>query len=75
MSEPLTGLLGMPGEDAGCNGGLAVIAEYVELEVEGRDARELFPGFATHLHNCAACAEDYESLVALVREHQVRGER
>jgi hypothetical protein len=75
MSEPLTGLLGTPGVDAGCNGGLAVIAEYVELELDGRDARELFPGLAAHLRNCPACAEDYEGLVALVREHRARDER
>jgi hypothetical protein len=69
MSErqPLTGLLGTPGDDAGCDGGLAFLAEYVEAELEGREARELFPALAAHLRNCPACAEDYEGLLALVR--------
>ena len=68
--EPLTGLLGTPGEDAGCEGGLAVLAEYAEAELSGRDARELFPALAAHLRNCPACAEDYEGLLALVRGRQ-----
>ena len=72
--ETLTGLLGTPGEDAGCDGGLAVIARYVELELEGREVRELFPGLAAHLRNCPACAEDYEGLVVLVREQRARRE-
>ena len=69
MSErdPLTRLLGTAGQDSGCDGGMAVIAEYVELELAGRDAEHLFPRLAAHLRNCSACAEDYEGLVALVR--------
>jgi hypothetical protein len=66
--EPLTGLLGTPGEDAGCEGGLAFLAEYVESELEGRSVRELFPALAAHLRNCPACKEDYEGLIALVRQ-------
>ena len=65
--DDLTWLLGTPGEDTGCEGGMAVLAEYVELELAGRNAAELFPGLAAHLRNCPACAEDYEGLVALVR--------
>jgi hypothetical protein len=65
--DPLTRLLGFSGNDAGCEGGMAVIAEYVEVELSGRNAAELFPGLAAHLRNCAACAEDYEGVVALVR--------
>ena len=70
MSEHdrLTRLLGVPGEDTGCEGGMAVIAEYVEVELAGRNAGELFPGLAAHLRNCAACAEDCAGLLALLRE-------
>jgi len=69
MSErdSLTRLLGTAGEDSGCDGGMAVIAEYVELELAGRNAEALFPGLTAHLRNCPACAEDYEGLLALVR--------
>ena len=67
-NDTLSRLLGTPGEDAGCEGGLAVLAEYVEGQLEGRDVRELFPGLAAHLRNCPACAEDYEGVLALARE-------
>jgi hypothetical protein len=72
MSErdQLTRLLGTPGKDAGCEGALALLAEYVEGELAGRDVRELLPAVAKHLHNCPACAEDYEGLVALAREQR-----
>jgi hypothetical protein len=69
MSErdPLTRLLGIAGQDSGCDAGMAVLAEYVELGLAGRDPEQLFPGLAAHLRNCPACAEDHEGLVALVR--------
>jgi hypothetical protein len=66
--DPLIELLGTSGEDAGCEGALARLAEYVEGELAGRNVRELFPAVAEHLRNCPACVEDYEGLVALVRE-------
>jgi predicted anti-sigma-YlaC factor YlaD len=72
MSErdPLTRLLGTPGKDAGCEGALALLAEYIERELEGRDVRKLLPAVAEHLHNCPACAEDYEGLIALAHEQR-----
>jgi hypothetical protein len=60
-------LLGSAGADAGCDGGFAVLAEYVEGELAGRDVRTLFPAVAAHISNCPACADDYRGLVALVR--------
>ena len=65
--DPLTRLLGAPGEDSGCEGGFAVLAEYVEAEQEGRNVGELFPGVAKHLRSCPACVEDYKGLVELIR--------
>jgi hypothetical protein len=38
--------------------------EHLDEFVEGRDV----PGMAEHLEGCPACREDYESLLALVRE-------
>jgi len=65
--EPVSRLLGLPGEDAGCEGGMAVIAECVESELAGRDIGELYPALAAHLRNCPACAQDYEGVIALAR--------
>jgi hypothetical protein len=69
MSEhdPLAELLGRPGADAGCEGGFAVLAEYVEAELDGRNVLELFPAVAAHIRNCPACVEDYRGLLALAR--------
>jgi hypothetical protein len=71
MSErdPLARLLGAPDEDAGCEGGFALLAEYVEAELAGRNVVDLFPAVAAHLRNCPACAEDHRGLVALARGH------
>jgi hypothetical protein len=70
QKDQLARLLGTPGEDTGCEGGMAVLAEYVEIELAGRNPDELYPGLTKHLLNCAACAEDYEGLVSLVRQRQ-----
>jgi predicted anti-sigma-YlaC factor YlaD len=60
-------LLGTPGDDAGCEGAHARLAEYIEGELAGREMAELLPAVAEHLRNCPACAEDYRGLVELVR--------
>ena len=72
MSEhdPFAGLLGVPGEDAGCEGGFAVLGEYVEAELDGRNVVALFPAVAAHIRNCPACAEDYRGVLALARERR-----
>jgi hypothetical protein len=72
MSErdQLTRLLGTAGKDAGCEGALALLAEYVEGQLAGRNVRELLPAVAEHLHNCPGCAEDHEGLIALVGEQR-----
>jgi hypothetical protein len=63
-------LLGTNGEDAGCEGGMVLLAEFVEQEAAGRNVADLFPTLVEHLRNCPACVEDYEGLVALVREQR-----
>jgi hypothetical protein len=61
-------LLGGTGKDAGCEGGFALLAEYVERELAGEDVARLLPAVAEHLRSCPACADDYRGLVALLRE-------
>lgn len=69
--DVLTRLLGGGGEDSGCDDAFAVLAEYVERELEGANVREILPAVAAHLRNCPACADDYEGLVGLARETHV----
>jgi hypothetical protein len=66
-----TRLLGTSGEDAGCEGTLARLAEYVEGELAGVDMAALLPAVAEHLRNCPACAEDYRGLVELARVRNI----
>jgi predicted anti-sigma-YlaC factor YlaD len=53
-------LLGPIGPEVTCEECFEHLDEYVE----GRDV----PGMDAHLEGCPACREDYESLLALVRE-------
>jgi len=70
-SDLTSRLLGTDGEDAGCEGTLARLAEYVEAELAGREMDELLVAVAEHVRNCPACAEDYRGLVELVRGRSV----
>ena len=67
----ITRLLGTAGEDAGCEGAHARLAQYIEGELAGREMAELLPAVAEHLRNCPACAEDYRGLVEVARVRDV----
>jgi predicted anti-sigma-YlaC factor YlaD len=61
-------LLGPTGPEIGCDECFERLDEYVELELAGSDAEFAVPGMRAHLEGCPACREDYDSLVALVRD-------
>ena len=64
-------LLGNAGDDSGCDGALARLAEYVEGELTGRDMARILPAISEHLRNCPACAERFlQGLLALARERR-----
>jgi hypothetical protein len=59
-------LLG-PGEpEVGCDECFAQLDRYVELERADARVDELLPGLRAHLAGCPACAEEHESLRALL---------
>jgi predicted anti-sigma-YlaC factor YlaD len=60
-------LLGPTGPEVGCEECFERLDEYVE----GRDV----PGMGAHLEGCPACREDYESLLALVRDEREHAQR
>jgi hypothetical protein len=72
MNEPtrenrLVGrLLGPEGPELSCERCFEELDRYVELELAGADADAEIPGMRAHLEGCSACAEDHESLRALV---------
>ena len=55
-------LLGPAGPEVTCDECFEHLDEYVE----GKEV----PGMSAHLEGCPACREDYESLLALVREDE-----
>jgi hypothetical protein len=58
--------LGPAGPEVSCEQCFELLDRYVELEVERADADAVLPGMRAHLEGCPACAEDHESLLALV---------
>jgi hypothetical protein len=66
LSMALLRLLGSAGPELDCDECFAELDRYVELELDGADADVLVPGLRAHLAGCPACAEDHESLRALL---------
>jgi hypothetical protein len=61
-------LLGPAGPELSCEECFDQLDRYVELELTGADAESRVPGMRAHLQGCSACAEDHESLQALLSE-------
>jgi hypothetical protein len=59
-------LLGPTGPEISCERCFDELDRYVELELAGADADAAIPGMRAHLAGCSACAEDHQSLLALV---------
>jgi hypothetical protein len=53
--------------DAGCDAGVPIMDEYVELELRGEDPSERFPGTAIHLRVCAGCRADHDGVLEAAR--------
>jgi hypothetical protein len=62
-------LLGPAGPELSCDECFDQLDRYVEFEIGGSDADAAIPRMRAHLMGCSACAEDHESLRALVAEH------
>ena len=60
-------VLGPAEPELSCEECFAELDRFVETELAGRDADAAVPGMSAHLRGCPACAEDHESLVALLR--------
>ena len=66
LKQALERLLGPAGPELGCDECFAELDRYVELELAGAPADTLVPGLRAHLVGCPACAEEHESLRALL---------
>ena len=65
-SPVLRSLLGPGRPEVTCEVCFDELDRYVELRLAGADAEAAVPGMAAHLRGCPACAEEYQSLTALV---------
>ena len=64
----MIGLVQAEDGDAGCGAGIAILDQYVELELGGVDPAIGFPGTAIHLRACAGCRADHDGLLEAARE-------
>ena len=54
--------------DVGCAEVMQMLHVYVDLVAAGEPAAQRYPGIAAHLHACGPCGEDFEALLAAVRD-------
>ncbi len=54
--------------DVGCAQAMDMLHIYVELVAAGEPAEQRYPGLAAHLSACGPCDEDFEGLLAAVRD-------
>ena len=66
LDPTLLRLLGSGEPELDCDECFAQLDRYVELELAGAPADALVPGLRAHLVGCPTCAEEHESLRALL---------
>jgi hypothetical protein len=66
LDPTLKRLLGSDEPEIDCDECFEHLDRYVELQLAGARADELVPGLRAHLVGCPACAEEHESLRALL---------
>jgi len=54
--------------DVGCAEAMEMLHVYVDLVAVGVSAEQRYPGLAAHLRACGPCGEDFEALLAAVRD-------
>jgi hypothetical protein len=54
--------------DVGCAEAIEMLHVYAELSARGGPAQERYPGIAAHLRACGPCGDDFEGLLAALRD-------
>jgi hypothetical protein len=54
--------------DVGCAQAMEILHVYVELVAAGEPAGQVYPGIAAHLQACGPCGEDFDGLLAALRD-------
>lgn len=63
-------LLGPSGPELSCEECFEMLDVYVEAELRAEDADIRVPGMRSHLEGCPACAEEHDSLRALLTAYR-----
>jgi len=63
-------LLGSGDLDPGCEHAGELMDAYCELVARGEPVSDRYAEFLTHMHNCIACREDMEGLLAMLRDQE-----
>ena len=56
--------------DVGCAQAMEMLHIYAELTAAGGPAEQRYPGIAAHLRACGPCGEDFEGLLAALRDEE-----
>jgi hypothetical protein len=62
-------------EDVPCDEVYARIDQYVEREVDKKDAAQLMPLVREHLNMCSDCCEEYEALLDILEKTSKEAEK
>jgi hypothetical protein len=54
--------------DVGCAQAMRMLHVYAELVAAGEPPEQRYPGIAAHLHACVPCGEDFDGLLAALRD-------
>jgi len=54
--------------DVGCAQAMEMLHIYAELAAVGDPVEERYPGIGAHLSACGPCGEDFEGLLAALRD-------
>jgi hypothetical protein len=54
--------------DVGCEQAMEMLHIYAEQVAAGAPAEQRYPGIVAHLRSCGPCGEDFEGLLAAIRE-------
>ena len=55
-------------DEIGCDECFEQLDRFVEMELAGRNAAEAMPLVQDHLERCADCREEFEALLAALRD-------
>lgn len=63
-------ILGNADSDPGCDEAGELMDAYCECVARGDPVSDHYAAFLTHMSNCAACREDMEGLLAMLRDEE-----